>query len=58
MSKYKITPELLGKVKELYPDAEVFPSQDSDFICIRRTHNKSKFYKVIGWETKKKSMEK
>ena len=46
MSKYKITPELLDKVKILYTDCDVFKSEiKSDFIGIRRFLGKSKYYR-------------
>ena len=46
MSKYKITTELLDKVKLLYPDCDVFESKiKSDFIGIRRFLGKSKYYR-------------
>jgi len=45
MSKYNITPELLDKVKLLYPDCDVFKSRiKSNYIGIRRYLGKSKYY--------------
>ena len=46
MSKYKITIELLDKVKTLYPDCDIFESKiKKDFIGIRRFLGKSKYYR-------------
>jgi len=46
MSKYKITQELLVKVKLLYPDCDVFESKiKKDFIGVRRFLGKSKYYR-------------
>lgn len=46
MSKYKITPELIDKVKLLYPDCDVFESKiKTDYIGVRRFLGKSKYYR-------------
>lgn len=48
-SKYKITDELIDKVKQLYPDCEVFSSiTEPDYIFVREVIGKSKFYKDNG----------
>lgn len=44
-SKYKITNDLLDKVRKLYPDCYVFESiSEPDYIYIRKVIGKSKFY--------------
>lgn len=46
MSKFKISKELLDKIKTFYPDCEVFESIiEPDYIFIRKVIGKSKFYR-------------
>ena len=46
MSKYKITIELIDKVKKLYPNCDIFESKTKkDYICIHKIIGKSKYYK-------------